>query len=109
MQGVWVANERGGRKSGHDDGYDRVTGLTTIFRCVTFDALFLGEKYGEDMMLIWYKTNLGVGNTRYGASLGGAKTLKLLHFTVFTRKHLNWSLLANFHVSMHDVNQVLSC
>jgi hypothetical protein len=24
---------------------------------------FLVKKYGEGMMLIWYKTNLGVGNT----------------------------------------------
>ena len=44
VQGVLVANERGGRKSVHGGGYNRVTGLTTIFQCVTFDALFLSEK-----------------------------------------------------------------
>ncbi len=31
VQGVLVVNKRGGRKSVHDGGYDRVTGLNTIF------------------------------------------------------------------------------
>ena len=43
VQGVLVANKRGGG-SVHGGGYDRVTELTTIFQCVTFDALFFGEK-----------------------------------------------------------------
>jgi hypothetical protein len=45
----------------------------------------------------------GFGVRRYGASLGGAKTLKLLHFTSFYawvgQKHLNRSSLSIFHVS----------
>ena len=40
------------------------------------------------------------------------KLLNLLHVTSFYawfgQNYLNWSLLANFHVAMHDVNQVLS-
>ncbi len=40
-------SKRGGRKSVHGDGVDRVTGLTLIFRCGMFDALFfLVKKYG---------------------------------------------------------------
>ena len=39
----------------------------------------------------------------YGERVGGAKTLKLLHFkSIYTwvgQKLLNWSSLANFHVS----------
>ena len=31
LQGVLVANEKGGRKSVHGGGYNRVTVLTTIF------------------------------------------------------------------------------
>ena len=44
---VLVGSKRGGRKSVHGDGGDggdRDTGLTPIFRCGVFDALFLREK-----------------------------------------------------------------
>jgi len=41
---VLVGSERRMRKSVHADGFDMVTGLTTIFRCVMLDALFLHEK-----------------------------------------------------------------
>jgi len=39
----FVVSERGerGRKSVHGDGVNRVAGLTPIFRCGMFDALFL--------------------------------------------------------------------
>ena len=50
-----VRSERGGRKSVHGGGVDKVTvtGLTTVFQYVTFDALFLGEKvWGGGMILI---------------------------------------------------------
>ena len=40
-----VGSERGERKSVHGDGGgDRDAGLTLIFRCGMFDALFLREK-----------------------------------------------------------------
>ncbi len=44
----------GGRKSFHGGGYNRVTGLTTFFWCVTFDALFLFEKvwWGHDVNMV---------------------------------------------------------
>ncbi len=73
-------NERGGRKSVHGGSYDKITGLTTIFRCVTFDDLFLGEKlhYGVGMMLIWYKTNLGVGNTMAPSKIAKYVIIKVL-------------------------------
>jgi len=51
---ILVGSKRGGRKSVHGGGDDRVTGLTLIFRCGMFDALFLGEKYGGGMMLVCY-------------------------------------------------------
>ena len=41
-----VRSKRGGRKSVHGDGADRVIELTQIFKCVTFDALFLVKTYG---------------------------------------------------------------
>ncbi len=43
-----------GCKSVHNDGVDRVTGLTQIFRCVTYDALFFGEKvwWGHDVNML---------------------------------------------------------
>ena len=41
---VLVGSERGGRKSVHGDGGDRVTGLTPIFWCGMFNALFLHAK-----------------------------------------------------------------
>ena len=44
VQGVLVANKRGGGKDVDGGGYNRVMGLITIFPCVTIDALFLGEK-----------------------------------------------------------------
>ena len=51
-------------------------------------------------------------NSRYGTRVGGAKLLKLVHITSFYawfgQNYLNQSSLANFHVAMHDVNQVLS-
>ncbi len=44
VHGAMIGRARGGRNNFHGGGYVRVTGLTTIFRCVTFEALFLGEK-----------------------------------------------------------------
>ena len=51
-------SERGerGRKSVHGDGVNRVAGLTPIFRCGMFDALFLREKVwgGHDVKMYPY-------------------------------------------------------
>ncbi len=55
-EGAWgfSCKQEGGRKIVHGGGYDRVTRLTTIFWCVTFDTLFVGEKvwWGHDVNMV---------------------------------------------------------
>ena len=72
-------SKRGGRKSVHGDGVDRVTGLTLIFRCGMFDALFfLVKKYGGGMMLVYYQTYLGVGNMMVSLKITENAIIKVL-------------------------------